>query len=249
MKTGIQTKKTRTLRCGSENYLKFNKSFMFCQVFDFIKKIISSFKLQFPCKRSSCRKYHHRFIKLFQYVIKIGKIAVAGKQDPCIELPRIQKYVRCHFHIKIGFFQSFSSFIKNYFYRFCNNFESNFLQFMQKIIHSFVIFPKPNIITIFQHFVLFLEKMLYFDPIQPKTGFLLSKIRIGSINKYNCFLLGHKFNITQKNRNCQIDDPIERLRVYEAGVRIYNYALTSLQVGQLYNQGSSIRFGPSSGSP
>jgi hypothetical protein len=32
-------------------------------------------------------------------------------------------------------------------------------------------------------------------------------------------------------------------------VRIYNYALTAKQVKSLYNQGSSVRFGPSSGSP
>jgi hypothetical protein len=38
--------------------------------------------------------------------------------------------------------------------------------------------------------------------------------------------------------NGQIDD-----------VRIYNYALTAEQVKALYNEGSAVRFGPSSGSP
>ena len=32
-------------------------------------------------------------------------------------------------------------------------------------------------------------------------------------------------------------------------VRIYNYALTANQVKLLFNEGSSIRFGPSTGSP
>ena len=32
-------------------------------------------------------------------------------------------------------------------------------------------------------------------------------------------------------------------------VRIFNYALTSTQVKNLFNQGSAIRFGPATGSP
>ncbi len=46
------------------------------------------------------------------------------------------------------------------------------------------------------------------------------------------------FNMGNSNYKGQIDD-----------VRIYNYALTSQQIEQLYNQGSAIRFGPSTGSP
>lgn len=43
--------------------------------------------------------------------------------------------------------------------------------------------------------------------------------------------------IRQKNRNCQ------------AGVRIYNYALTSDQVKNLYNGGAAMRFAPITGTP
>jgi len=32
-------------------------------------------------------------------------------------------------------------------------------------------------------------------------------------------------------------------------VKIYNYALTATQVKNLYNEGSAVRFGPSTGSP
>ena len=58
-----------------------------------------------------------------------------------------------------------------------------------------------------------------------------------------------------------IDDPIELLpppevyvlasegRVYGADIRIYNYALTANQIKNLYNGGSAVRFGPSSGQP
>ncbi len=36
---------------------------------------------------------------------------------------------------------------------------------------------------------------------------------------------------------------------YSTRLRIYNYALTAEQVKALYNEGSAVRFGPSSGSP
>jgi hypothetical protein len=68
---------------------------------------------------------------------------------------------------------------------------------------------------------------------------IASKNQTGSINTNNePVYIGTRTPVGNEAIDGQIDD-----------VRIYNYALTAEQVKALYNEGSAVRFGPSSGSP
>ena len=75
---------------------------------------------------------------------------------------------------------------------------------------------------------------LYVDGILNSTD---STNTITTVSNSNAFTIGARY-VPDSYFNGQIDD-----------VRVFNYALTANQVKTLLNEGASIRFGPSSGSP
>jgi len=195
--TNKNTKKAAPCGAVPKTKLKSNKSPMFCQVQIIlkVKKSIRCFS-QFPSQCLFGRKKVDLFTFPVDQLTKIVKIAVSRKHYNRINLFQIYKYISRYLDIKISFFNFIAIFINNNFYRFGNDSKTNFLELSYKLLHFSIIRSNTDIVAIFQNLILFFKKALYFNPIQPKAGFLLRKVSIGTIDENNYFRL-HFFSITQ----------------------------------------------------
>ena len=204
---------------------------MFCQVqiiFQ-IKKSVGDFS-QFPSQCSFGRKKEDLFTFFVNQSAQISEIAITRKNDNHVNFSQILKYVGGHLNIKISLFPSIAPLVNNNLNLLGDCFKTNLLELSQKLFHLTIVWSQTNIITVFQNLILLFKVAPNFNPIQPKTGFLLGKVGIGAVDENDYSWPDHKESITENRR-------------------IFNYALTALQVKSLYNEGSAVRFGPASGSP